>query len=91
MSYQVLVGNIGQVYKGSDYSVAIEKFKEYKKQSISNTGRACGEDVTLIELTNNNAEILNEFEGSLSREERVKENKEFNDFSLKSAFRGMED
>lgn len=47
--YEVIVGNIGTVYKGVDEDKARETFEEYVEQSKSGTGRAGGEDVTLME------------------------------------------
>lgn len=46
--YEVIVGNIGTVYSGGSKPVASKTFKEYVKQSLSRTGRAGGEAVTLM-------------------------------------------
>ena len=44
--HQVVVGNIGTVYSGSDAESAENAWTEYVKQSQSERGRAGGEDVT---------------------------------------------
>ena len=46
--FQVLVGNIGQVYAGDDWREATRIYGEYKRQSENEFGRAAGEDVTLM-------------------------------------------
>jgi len=48
MNHQVIVGNIGVVYSGSDRAEAMRKFDEYKWQSQFGRGRASGEQVTWI-------------------------------------------
>jgi hypothetical protein len=48
MRYQVIVGNIGTVYDGNDYFEACKVYGEYKQQSKGVSGRASGEDVTLM-------------------------------------------
>ncbi len=53
--YTVLVGNIGTVYDGPLLKQALEDYGEYKRQSISNYGRAAGEPVTLLK----DGEIIN--------------------------------
>lgn len=47
--FEVIVGNIGSVYRGDNHKEAVATFREYKKQSQSNSGRASGEAVTLME------------------------------------------
>lgn len=47
-SYQVIVGNIGQVYNGTDGQEAWNTFDEYVSQSISGKGRAGCESVTMM-------------------------------------------
>jgi hypothetical protein len=62
--YEVIVGNIGRVFKGSHYPDAIQTFKDYKQQSKENLGRAAGEPVTLLE----DGEPINEYEGTLQHD-----------------------
>jgi hypothetical protein len=64
MRYNVLVGNIGCVYSGSDERIARDTYKIYVEQSKSNVGRAGGESVTLMER----GEIKMEFTGKLDKE-----------------------
>lgn len=49
MQYQVLVGNVGQVYSGDSFGTAVRVFLEYKEQSLSGRGRAGNESVHLLE------------------------------------------
>lgn len=58
MSYEVLVGNVGNVYSGSSEAEAREVFGEYARQSTTRCGRAAGERVTLLV----DGEILSELE-----------------------------
>lgn len=58
---QVIVGNIGTVYSGSNNKEAARVYKEYISQSKSNYGRAGGEDVTWMK----NGEPHKEFTGTL--------------------------
>ena len=46
--YEVIVGNIGSVYRGSDNAEALSVFEEYSSQSRQGYGRASGEPVTLM-------------------------------------------
>jgi hypothetical protein len=46
--YEVIVGNIGTVYQGSNLKQANERYKEYVKQSKRGLGRAGGESVTMM-------------------------------------------
>jgi len=46
--YEVIVGNIGTVYDGSDRDEAEDTFDEYVRQSKSGRGRAGGESVVLM-------------------------------------------
>jgi hypothetical protein len=57
--YQVIVGNIGTVHEGNNRVVALNCFHEYRLLSISESGRACGESVTLM----SNGEPIQEHEG----------------------------
>jgi hypothetical protein len=56
---EVVVGNVGSVYKGFSSLEADKTYKEYVKQSKSGSGRAAGESVTLLV----DGEVQNEFEG----------------------------
>ncbi len=47
--YQVIVGNIGTVYSGKDYTEAKATYAHYVEQSKAPFGRASGEQVTLLE------------------------------------------
>jgi hypothetical protein len=58
MKYQVVVGNIGTVYDGNSYLLAIRTYGEYVDQSKTNYGRAAGEPVALFE----DGEIIKELE-----------------------------
>lgn len=55
--YQVIVGNIGTVYSGTELKKALVAFKEYKSQSKDGYGRAAHEEVTLMQ----GDEILKEY------------------------------
>ena len=57
--YEVVVGNIGTVYRGSSKREAQSTFKYYVSQSQNDEGRAGGENVTYWE----DNEPLIEFEG----------------------------
>ena len=46
-TYEVIVGNIGTVHRGSNRAEAMKHFAEYVGQSESDCGRAAGESVTL--------------------------------------------
>jgi hypothetical protein len=59
--WEVIVGNIGSVYSGTDETLARATFATYKQNSIDNYGRAAGEDVTLMR----NDEPVEEFFGTL--------------------------
>jgi len=58
--YEVIVGNIGKVYAGTNHATALEHFLEYVSQSESDYGRASGESVTLLQ----NDEIVREHIGA---------------------------
>jgi hypothetical protein len=47
-NYQLIVGNIGQVYDGTNGAQALREYGQWKKKSIANDGRSAGEPVTLI-------------------------------------------
>jgi len=57
--WEVVVGNIGTVYKCSDASYAVEAYNDYVKISKNGKGRAAGESVTLLK----NGEIHREHLG----------------------------
>jgi hypothetical protein len=61
-SWEVTVGNIGNVYSGNG-TEARRVFAEYRAQSVANCGRASGEDVTLWK----DGEPVQEFTGSLAQ------------------------
>ncbi len=67
---EIIVGNIGSVYYGSDDKIAQEKYIEYVSQSKSNYGRAGGEDVTWLQKRSYGQEweIHKEFIGQLARD-----------------------
>jgi hypothetical protein len=46
--YEVIVGNIGTVYAGSDRTKALDTYREYVDQSSSRVGRAGGEEVNFL-------------------------------------------
>ena len=59
--YEVLVGNIGKVWQGTNQLECEGVFNTYKAQSESNYGRAAGEDVTIWR----DGELIWEFEGAI--------------------------
>ena len=62
--YQVLVGNIGTVLVTNNRNDAVKVYGEYKKLSLSEFGRAGGEDVTLF----CDNEIMYEHQGTINQE-----------------------
>lgn len=48
MTFEVIVGNVGSVYRGASRIQANRKFREYVEQSRSFVGRAGGETVSLL-------------------------------------------
>lgn len=64
-NYQVVVGNIGTVYEGGFIDSARDAFAVYKRKSISGSGRAGGEPVTLMK----DGEPFEEFLGADEPEE----------------------
>lgn len=66
--YEVIVGNVGAVHKGSVKAEAISVFKHQKGYSKANYGRAAGEAVTLY----CNGEIVNGYDYVPGTEEEVK-------------------
>lgn len=63
--YEILVGNIGTVHSGPVLREAERLFVHYRKQSQSGSGRASGENVTLLRVTESDVEILDEYIGTL--------------------------
>jgi len=61
---EIIVGNIGTVYRGNLLKEAMQTYGEYKKQSIANYGRAAGESVTWFK----NGEIYREHIGTQDQE-----------------------
>ena len=66
MTYEVIVGNIGQVARGNTFLDVYQKYLHYVGLSIDNNGRAAGEDVILFDP---NGEPIREYWGSLHDEE----------------------
>jgi hypothetical protein len=62
--YTVVVGNIGNVYSGTDKEDAKSTFNVYVEKSKSNEGRAAGESVTLFA----GEEIEREYPGTIETE-----------------------
>lgn len=58
--YEVVVGNIGTVYTGTNPVEAILTYSKYKEYSRTQYGRASGEDVHLFL----DSEILSEYLGT---------------------------
>ena len=56
--YEVVVGNIGTVYQGSDEAEAHEQYRTYINDSTAGYGRVGGETVTLFK----NGEIEEEYD-----------------------------
>ncbi len=64
MKFQVIVGNIGQVYIGKNKQIAKKDYADYVKFSKDRYGRASGEDVTLFE----DGEPIREYYGTNSND-----------------------
>lgn len=60
-TYEVIVGNIGIVYSGTDRSDAFHSYNSYVELSVDEVGRAAGESVTLME----DGEPIKEHEGAV--------------------------
>jgi hypothetical protein len=56
--WELIVGNLGTVYSGTDGFHAIVDFNEYVKMSKDGYGRVAGEPVTLFK----NGEVHKEYE-----------------------------
>jgi len=61
--YQVIVGNVGNVYDGDNKQEAYKHYSEYVHESKYGTGMASGESVTIMD----NDEPENEFLGLVDR------------------------
>lgn len=61
--YEILVGNIGSVFYGTNGFEAYAQFQVYCGLSKAYYGRASGEDVTLLK----DGEIVKEYIGALSK------------------------
>ena len=62
-TYEVVVGNIGTVYRGTDQDEAGRRFRSYVQDSRNGYGRVAGEPVTLFK----DGEIVEEIEGTVDR------------------------
>ena len=62
--YTVVVGNIGS-WDFTNKKLALKDYYIYQNQSVSNYGRASGEDVTLFE----GDEIIKEYSGTINSED----------------------
>lgn len=47
-TWEVVVGNIGQVYTGNSFAEAVKTYRSYCDDSDNDYGRAAGETVTLF-------------------------------------------
>jgi hypothetical protein len=63
--YEVLVGNIGTVHSGYDHLAAYTEYQSYVQLSESESGRAAGEDVIMLQ----DGEPTHVFEGRMKRTE----------------------
>ena len=63
--YEIVVGNIGTVYSGTNKSDASMTWIAYVDASESKSGRAAGEDVTMFK----NGEIVKEHIGYLNEDQ----------------------
>ncbi len=61
--YQVIVGNVGNVYDGDNKQEAYKHYSEYVYLSKYDTGIASGESVTIMD----GGEVENEFAGLVDR------------------------
>jgi hypothetical protein len=73
-TYQVIVGNIGTVYTGTEEKNAVSIFQVYVHHSKQLSGRAAGEDVWI--LLRGEGEVYREYVGynrqAIEIEERFK-------------------
>lgn len=47
-TYELIVGNIGTVYRGPSEAIAVAEYDDYVEISKSGYGRAAGEEITLF-------------------------------------------
>lgn len=74
MIYEVIVGNVGAVYRGQSRNVAWDNFHHYVEQSKTNPGNRCyGESVLMFE----NGELKKEYIALGHHEEDGVEIKQF--------------
>lgn len=59
-SYTIVVGNVGQVYHGSNKKAALTEFDAWVDASVAGGSRAGSEDVTLFA----NDDIIKEFQAN---------------------------
>ena len=64
-TYDVCVGNIGNVYTGHNAREARRTFTEYVDMSMAGYGRAAGESVSLLK----NDEIVSDYMGTVHMSE----------------------
>ena len=64
-AFQVVVGNVGHVYDGSNYMQASCIYAKWVKASKQGEGRAAGEPVTMF----HNGEIKREYFGTLETQD----------------------
>lgn len=62
--WQVVVGNIGTVYEGTNGFEALKTFRSYVKDSRTGYGKASGETVTMFK----NGEIHRDYIGTIDQE-----------------------
>jgi len=67
--YEVIVGNIGSIYCGTNGWKALQLFNRYKKLSRMQYGRAAGENVAVMK----DGDVYYEYVGSLEQLEQEKE------------------
>lgn len=76
--YEVVVGNVGYVYRGPSGADADEAFGEYADQSARNVGRAAAERVALLR----DGDTIKEHEPSAGRSRGVRQPDAFRLFGL---------
>ena len=64
-NYEVIVGNIGTVYSGTNERDALFNARIYVDQSKSNRGRAAGQSVTIMR----DGEIFHTYTGTVDRDD----------------------
>jgi hypothetical protein len=62
-TYEVVVGNIGTVHRGTNLRDARFHARSYVDQSKSGRGRAAEESVTVLRVTGSDVEIIDEYIG----------------------------